>query len=164
MNRWLVAAALLLPLAGLAAGIARQQAALDGATRWVVPITGYDPRDPLRGRFLQFSYAWQVEGDSSRCATLAGCALCLTRRQGVVIASVAPRDTGCRDRVDPRRSRIEVRPGFGPEARPAFATRLFVSEARAPALEAKLAGGPMVVIARLAPDGRLMPERVAPAP
>lgn len=163
MKRALLAAVLLLPLVGLAGGIVRQQAALDGATRWILPISGYDPRDPLRGQFLRFSYDWQVEGDAAACAAPAGCALCLARRHGTVVATVAPRSATCPGRVDPRLSRIEVRPGFGPDGAPAFTARLFISEARAPALEAQLARGPMVVVARLAPDGRLMPDRVEAA-
>ncbi|MFN3370870.1 MAG: GDYXXLXY domain-containing protein [Sphingomonadaceae bacterium] len=163
MSRWLTALALLLPLVGLGAGIARQEAALDGATRWVIPIEGYDPRDPLRGQYLQFGYAWQTQGDAGRCATPAGCVLCLARRDGEVVATVAGPETRCPDRVDPRLSRIEIRPGFAPDQRPAFTARLFVSEARAPGLEAKLAEGPMAVVARLASDGRLIPDRVIPA-
>jgi hypothetical protein len=163
MSRWLLAIALLLPLVGLGAGIARQEAALDGASRWVIPIEGYDPRDPLRGQYLQFSYAWITEGDAGRCATPAGCALCLARTGGVVVATIAPPEADCPNRVDPRLSRIAIRPGFGPDQRPAFTARLFVSEARAPELEAKLAEGPMAVVARLASDGRLIPDRVIPA-
>lgn len=163
MKRWLVPIVLLLPLVGLAAGIARQEAALDGASRWVIPITGYDPRDPLRGRFLRFAYAWQVEGDPGACARPRGCHLCLARRQGLVTATIEPPGAVCPNRVDPRLSRIDIDPGLGPRGQPAFTARIFVSEASAPRLEAQLRDVPMVVVARLAPDGRLMPERVEPA-
>jgi hypothetical protein len=163
MRRWLLVAALLLPLAGLVAGIVRQQVALDGATRWVIPITGHDPRDPLRGQYLRFAYAWQVDGDARGCDPPRGCALCLARRQGLVTATIAPPAAACLNRVDPRLSRIDISPGLGPRGQPGFSARIFVSEASAPRLEAQLRSGPMVVVARLAPDGRLMPERVEPA-
>ena len=65
-------AAFALPLAGLAAlwgwgdHLSRQ------GTDWLVPIAGYDPRDLLRGHYVQFSYDWPelsdaVEGPAELC-------------------------------------------------------------------------------------------------
>ena len=56
-------AAFALPLAGLAAlwgwsdNLSRQ------GTDWLVPVAGYDPRDLLRGHYVQFSYDWPGLGD-----------------------------------------------------------------------------------------------------
>jgi GDYXXLXY protein len=153
----LLAAALLLPLAGLAANVAVNEAALGGATEWRIPVTGYDPRDPLRGQFIQFRYDWRVTG---ACAPGAGCDLCLEdegRSVRIVAAGAA-----CRHRIDLAASKIEHRPP-PPDSAPVFASRLFVSEATAPTLDALLRRQRMVVAARLTRGGRLINERLEPA-
>jgi hypothetical protein len=164
MNRLLLAAALLLPLVGLGAGILAQERALGGATAWRIPITGYDPRDPVRGRFIEFAYGWELAGDPAACDTPAGCGLCLSREGQAVIATVASPGAQCPARVDPAASRLRLRYGFegGRETR-RFTGRLFVSEARAPSLEAELARGQAVVVADLTADGRLVNRRIEPA-
>ena len=163
-NRLLLAAALLLPLAGLAVGIATRQAALSDASQWAIPIAGYDPRDPLRGRYIAFTYAWQAEGSAGDCPD-ARCSLCLSRRSGAVVATIAPPGARCPARVDLAASAIQVRPSFGREpAPPAFASRIFVSESSAPALEQMLRERPMQVITSLTADGRLVNRRLQPAP
>ncbi len=162
MNRRLLAAALLLPLIGLAVGIGTRQAALGGASEWVIPITGYDPRDPLRGRYIAFTFAWQVRG--SNCAD-GQCSLCLSREGATVVASIAPPDATCPARVDLAASAIQLRPAFRPEAGPpAFSSRIFVSESSAPVLEAQLQQQPMQIVTLLTPDGRLVNRRLEPAP
>ncbi len=50
--RWV---ALCLPLLALAAGIVRGERLLRSGSEWRLDITAYDPRDPLRGRYLQFT-------------------------------------------------------------------------------------------------------------
>ncbi|MGL6044579.1 MAG: hypothetical protein ACRC1J_11710, partial [Sandaracinobacteroides sp.] len=63
----------------------------------------------------------------------------------------------------PLLSQIDVRnsPGFtGP---PRFSSRIFVSETSASLLEAQLREGPMMVVAALSPDGRLISRRIEPA-
>lgn len=58
----LLAAAL--PLAGLAGLWAMSIHTYDQGTEWEVPIRGYDPRDILRGHYVEFSYDWPgMEGD-----------------------------------------------------------------------------------------------------
>ena len=95
MRRGLLAAALLLPLLVLGHGIWKQGSALSGAEVWRIPITGYDPRDPLRGRYIQFRYAWKQMGDATLCEKPAGCRICLSRRAGEVVAEVVAPETGC---------------------------------------------------------------------
>ena len=59
------------------------------------------------------------------------------------------------------RSGIDVRPGFRQD--PAtFTSRIFVSETSAPALEAQLREGPMLVVAMLDSDGRLINRKLEP--
>lgn len=50
--------AVLLPLGGLAALWAESDRTFNSGTEWEVPIMGYDPRDFLRGHYVEFSYDW----------------------------------------------------------------------------------------------------------
>ena len=165
-NPWL-AAALILPFLVLGHGIWRHQSNLAVAGEWRIPISGYDPRDPLRGQYIRFTYDWEMRGDAAPCLTEAGCNLCLTRDEGRVIATVAlgtvalSRDE-CPAFVDTRASALQVQRGF-PTRRVVFGSRLFVSETSAPVLEAELREGPMQVVAALGPDGRLVNRRIEAA-
>jgi hypothetical protein len=51
-------AAAVLPLLGLAALWAQSDRTYHTGTEWEVPIEGYDPRDYLRGHYVEFSYDW----------------------------------------------------------------------------------------------------------
>jgi hypothetical protein len=56
-------AAFALPLAGLAALWGWSDHLSRQGTDWLVPIAGYDPRDLLRGHYVQFTYDWPGLGD-----------------------------------------------------------------------------------------------------
>ncbi|MFC3712588.1 GDYXXLXY domain-containing protein [Sphingoaurantiacus capsulatus] len=158
---WL-AAALALPLVGLAAGVALQETGAKGASEWRIPVAGYDPRDPLRGRYITFRYVWTVSGPAHLCRN-AGCDLCL-EEGGTHVRAVAKGDS-CPARVDPVTSRIALTyaPEFGTDGQPLAAmSRIFVSEASAPRLEKQLQAGPMVMRARLTRDGRLINDALEP--
>lgn len=156
---WLV---LLLPVIGLAGSIVHHGRALGGASVWRIPVTGIDPRDPLRGQYVDFTYGWRVTGDARACDGRDACALCLDREAGEVTARIVPAAAQCPRRVDLRASRIRVRPAFADEP-PAFTARLFVSEASAPAIEAQLRAGPMTLVAALTDEGRLVGRGLEPA-
>ncbi len=158
----LLLAALLLPIAWLAVAAGLQERALGGARNWRIPIEGHDPRDPLRGQYVRFSYGWVQAGDPRLCLDKR-CTLCLSEQAGTVTATAVPKGQGCPFPVDPAASSIEVRPGFARDGDILFGSRIFVSEARAPQLEAQLQEGPMVVVAALTPDGRLVNRRIEPA-
>jgi hypothetical protein len=51
-------AAVLLPLAGLGALWWQSDSHYRTGTEWEVPIAGFDPRDYLRGHYVEFSYDW----------------------------------------------------------------------------------------------------------
>jgi uncharacterized membrane-anchored protein len=53
-----LAAALLLPLIGFGASWAMTHQKAQQGTDWDVPIAGYDPRDLLRGHYIQYRYEW----------------------------------------------------------------------------------------------------------
>jgi hypothetical protein len=50
--------AMLLPLLGLAALWFQSDSHYRTGTEWEVPVQGYDPRDYLRGHYVEFSYDW----------------------------------------------------------------------------------------------------------
>jgi hypothetical protein len=50
--------AVILPVAGLAGLWAMSANTYRQGTEWEVPIQGYDPRDMLRGHYVEFSYDW----------------------------------------------------------------------------------------------------------
>jgi len=56
--------AAILPLAGLAALWAMSDRTYHTGTEWEVPIQGYDPRDYLRGHYIEFSYDWPFSDDT----------------------------------------------------------------------------------------------------
>jgi hypothetical protein len=58
MNRLVRLAAFALPLAGLAGLWFQSDAHYRTGTEWEVPVAGYDPRDFLRGHYVEFSYDW----------------------------------------------------------------------------------------------------------
>ena len=159
---WLVLAALALPIAWLGTSALLQERALSAAREWRIPIEGYDPRDPLRGQYVRFSFGWAQAGKVQLCLENR-CTLCLSEAAGVVTATAAPRGASCPFLVDLSASSIDVRPGFGGDRDVWFTSRIFVSEATAPAIEEQLRAGPMVVVAALTPDGRLVNRRIEPA-
>ncbi len=163
MKRWLLLAALLLPVIGLGTGIWRNQAALGQAELWRIPITGYDPRDPLRGRFIVFAYAWDVQGSAEQCEAPGGCQLCLEQAGDSVRAIITAKGESCPGRVDLDLSQISLRQPFREGETLAFTSRIFVSETSAPRLEQQLREGPMVVIGARTTDGRLVNRRIEPA-
>jgi GDYXXLXY protein len=56
-------AAAALPLLGLGALWAMSDRTYNTGTEWEVPIEGYDPRDYLRGHYVEFSYDWPFFDD-----------------------------------------------------------------------------------------------------
>lgn len=58
MNRIVRLAAFAAPVLGLGALWAVSERTYHQGTEWDVPIQGYDPRDYLRGHYVEFSYDW----------------------------------------------------------------------------------------------------------
>ena len=165
MKRSLLAAVLALPIIGLGVSITAREAALRSATEWRIPVTGYDPRDPIRGRYIQFGYAWRLAGNApALCRTGVRCALCLEVSGGAVTATYRTAGAICANRVDTAASAIDVVPvAVSGAVNVQFSSRIFVSEASAPRLDAMLRKQSMVVVARLTNGGRLVNQRLEPA-
>jgi uncharacterized membrane-anchored protein len=58
--------------------IARAEYHLSTGTQWDIAITGYDPRDLLRGHYLRFRLAYDWQEPKEQCSGNMGCAYCLT--------------------------------------------------------------------------------------
>jgi hypothetical protein len=85
MTRKLVWFALALPLLTVVLAVARAELFLRGAQEFSLPIQGYDPRDLLQGRYLQFRLALDREHALEReaCAPASqACCWCLTHVPG----------------------------------------------------------------------------------
>lgn len=63
--RAMLVAALLLPLAVLAYSWASTYRLAQQGQEWLIPIQGYDPRDLLRGHYVQYRYDWPVAAQPS---------------------------------------------------------------------------------------------------
>jgi hypothetical protein len=83
--RWLQMA-VVFPMLGLLVLVARAEVLLRSGASFRVAIEGYDPRDLLRGHFLQYRFRFDWQGEST-CGRLAGgfpesidpnCCVCLS--------------------------------------------------------------------------------------
>ena len=127
--------AVLLPVVGLIGLVARAEIALRAGEAFRIPITGYDPRDLLHGHYLQYSYAFDWQGQSTcgaredgRPAALTpGCCVCLTRE-----AAPTARQLDC-DEARRCDGWLQVEPLVPP-------LRYFVPEQQARQLEGALLG------------------------
>ncbi|MBA6291479.1 GDYXXLXY domain-containing protein [Colwellia sp. MB3u-70] len=75
-NKILIAVAI--PFVLLCLLIARAEYHVKTGEQWNVNITGYDPRDLLRGHYLRFNLAYDWETTAHKCDSGAACCLCLT--------------------------------------------------------------------------------------
>jgi uncharacterized membrane-anchored protein len=70
--------AILIPFVLLCLLIVRAEYHLSQGEEWKFEVTGYDPRDLLRGHYLRFNLAYDWENSRSSCDNPADCCLCLT--------------------------------------------------------------------------------------
>lgn len=162
------AVSLALPLVGLAGLWGWSDRQSRQGTDWDIPVQGYDPRDLLRGHYVQFRYDWpglETGRDDERIAWDGAFDLCLQgRAPALARASIyPPRVEAATAASDlpapecPQRARAEAPlPGqpTGTEG-----GRLYIPQADADRLNAQLAdpGLQGVVRVRLRPDGHLTP-------
>jgi len=143
-----LAAALVLPLAGLGASWGWADRAAQQGTVWHVPIAGHDPRDVLRGHYVVFTYRWPgLEGGGPVPETL-----CLEGNAPDLARVFAPRGQACDAFVHAPRGWNGSRGGLE-------SGRLYLPRERARALERQLAD-PLqqgIVHIRVREDGRPTP-------
>jgi hypothetical protein len=140
------AAALALPLVGLAAAWAvSHQRGLQG-TDWEVPVQGYDPRDLLRGHYIVFRYEWP--GLEEGAVPGPGTMLCLEgSAPRIDAAQVAPPKTAC------------ARPVRAAPGDTLLAGKLYIPQDKSRELERQLADPALrgIVRIRVRDDGRYTP-------
>ncbi len=150
MSRTARLAALVAPVLGLAALWAQSERTWHQGTEWEVPIQGYDPRDYLRGHYVEFGYDWP----GLRGADLfGGQALCLEGMPPRLDrARLLQSDEAC---DHPLRADETGVYGISALAR----GRLYVGQDRADALEEELRGRDQrgIVTIRQREDGSFTP-------
>lgn len=138
--------ALSLPIVGLAMTWAiSHQRGLQG-TDWEVPVEGYDPRDLLRGHYIEFQFDWPVPDED--IVPGPGMMLCLEgKAPRLEKADVTPLGATC-----PRP--LRAAPGDT-----LLAGKLYIPQERAVSLEKQLADPALrgIVTLRVRENGRYTP-------
>jgi len=162
-SRATLAAALFIPLAILGIVWGNTYRVAQQGQQWLIPIRGYDPRDLLRGHFVQYSYNWPTV-DASRNADIP-----------FSVGSVG--DSVCIEGVAPNISRVRTTTGAAAAseqscaivARSSLSARrevrgldtgiYYASQAQAIALSRKLADPRLegLIRVRIRPDGVMRP-------
>ena len=145
--------AAILPLAGLAALWAQSDRTYYSGTEWEVPIMGYDPRDYLRGHYVEFSYDWPGEENLS---DIVSSALCL-EGEAPTIANVVwlGEADRCEHPVRAETSGVYSLDGL-------FRGRLYIGQDRAEALQQQLQNRDQrgIVTIRQRDDGSFTPVAI----
>ena len=68
----------MIPFVLLCLLIARAEYHINSGAQWDFKVTGYDPRDLLRGHYLRFRLAYDWQEPRRQCAGDKGCSYCLT--------------------------------------------------------------------------------------
>ncbi|PCJ29746.1 MAG: hypothetical protein COA90_11205 [Gammaproteobacteria bacterium] len=78
MNNKKLFTVVMIPFILLCLLIARAEYHLSMGTQWDFAITGYDPRDLLRGHYLRFRVVYDWHESKNECNNEPDCAYCLT--------------------------------------------------------------------------------------
>jgi hypothetical protein len=143
-------AAAVLPLLGLGALWAQSDRIYHQGTEWEVPIMGYDPRDYLRGHYVEFRYDWPnlnfwATGPGPEALCIEGTAPRIER------VTLSKADAACAHLLKADRSHVYGDPlGSG---------RLYIGQERAAQLEEQLRNRDQrgIVTIRQREDGSFTP-------
>ena len=160
------AAALVLPMIGLGASWFSTHRTAQLGQEWLIPVRGYDPRDLLRGHFIQYRYDWPVEKaaegaeDDNRLSYSS--AICIEgKAPNIVRASEGGASPISAGDQRSRTCAIVARATLGTrtEVRGLESGILFISQAEAPGLEKKLADSKLqgMIRVRIREDGVMRP-------
>ncbi|AEG50635.1 hypothetical protein Sphch_3005 [Sphingobium chlorophenolicum L-1] len=163
LRLWL-AGALLLPLVAFGLSWAATYRLAQQGQEWLVPIRGYDPRDLLRGHYVQYQYDWPVaEASSAGQGSLSFASrLCIEgTAPDIVRVRELPAALGRDDPGQAKGCAIVVRESLGTrrEVRGLSSGILFASQERALALSRQLTDVRQqgFVRVRIRPDGVMRP-------
>ena len=157
------AAALVLPVIGLGASWFATHRMAQQGEEWLIPVQGYDPRDLLRGHFIQYRYDWPAEAKEGAEQGVDS----LSYSNSICIEGKAPNIVRASEgdpslAGEPKRNCAIV-------ARATLGTRsevsgldsgiLYVAQTRAPDLEKKLADPKLqgMIRVRIREDGVMRP-------
>ena len=153
-NSWRIAA-LALPVIGLGGLWAMSEFESRQGTFWDVPVVGYDPRDLLRGHYVEYRYDWPgwEEGLSPARLCIEGKAPTVTRVKAVEIDA---QWTECEHRAEADFDSI-----YGDNS--LLFGRIYVGQDRALEIEETVRDRDQrgIMRVRLAPDGRLVPVNIS---
>jgi hypothetical protein len=155
MKRIATLATLALPLVGLAGLWTWTDRWTREGTDWEVPVQGYDPRDLLRGHFIQFQYDWPGEPVTDDSRWWLG-AFCIEGEAPVIERIVVREDVeGCAHFAKPELGSAYASEGLR-------RGRLYVPQTSAGELEQKLADPDLrgIVTVRQRTDGRILPQSI----
>lgn len=91
MKNKLIFAAISLPFLILCLLIVRAEYHVSSGEQWMFELQGYDPRDLLRGHYLQFNILYDWDKEKNECSSGTDCCLCLTKNSDPVKTSVVPK-------------------------------------------------------------------------
>lgn len=129
MPRSLLGIAVGLPVLAIVLGIARAELTFARTKDFTFEITGYDPRDLLRGHYLQFRLQLEQATEREDCSSAAdGCCLCLTQLAGKPVPGIERASCTTARTCD---AWLEAEGVTRPQ-------RFYVSDVAAPELERKL--------------------------
>ena len=98
MKNKLIFTAIALPLLVLLLLIVRAEYHVRSGEQWMFEVQGYDPRDLLRGHYLQFTLLYDWEKGKNECSSGTECCLCLTKNNSAEKTSIVPKvhKTSCK--------------------------------------------------------------------
>lgn len=155
MKRLAGLAALVLPVLGLAGLWAWTDRWTREGTDWEVPVQGYDPRDLLRGHYIQFRYDWPGKGVGENELWWPG-PFCIEGTPPQIERIVVQDDVeDCAHFAKPATSAVYGNEGLR-------VGRLYIPQTRARDLERKLADPTLrgIVTVRQRIDGRILPQSI----
>jgi uncharacterized membrane-anchored protein len=133
--------ALALPIVALAVMVARAEIVSRSGRPYRIHITGYDPRDPIRGHYLRYRLDFLWDDLRERCTT-STCAYCLRGPAGSepLVSKVSPNGTGTCD-------------ASFPESQLDHLTEFYIPEGRGPVLERALRSQRADLLVRVSSGG-----------
>lgn len=153
MNRLTGIAAIALPLVGLGAIWAWTDVWTREGTDWDVPVRGYDPRDLLRGHYIEFQYEWPLEGEDWAYAETQYCIIGTPPK----VEQLVEQQDG-QDCAYP--AKVYLGSVYGDDG--LRTGRLYIPQTRSRELEDKLRDPGLrgIVTVRQRADGRILPKSI----
>lgn len=162
MKNWLRIAALALPLIALSASWAFTHYKAQQGTNWIVPISGYDPRDLLRGHYIMYRYNWPGLPESGDRSYIS--ALCIKGNAPTIIATSISDRPGVSESTPTSDCTITARIMPGSDSNYGLATgKIYIAQTKADALQRQLLDPKLQAFAhiRIRGDGIITPIKLS---